>query len=175
MNLEPCIWIMTDSISSFHSPGTRCSLNSLFSRNCLSWMADVWILTSHIPFPLLIHLWLTLLLNRWGPFSRHISISDSPATHFSALLSKEEAGYCTPIPESPIFWNLVIRASSFFLCCSSTSSQMSTRGFFSSSSPPSGSSSSSSSGSSSSLSSDSSSFHPLIHHFHLLPLSVHHH
>ena len=55
--VKACIWITTNSISSFHSPGTRCSLNSLLSRHHLSWMADVWILTSHIPFPLLIRLW----------------------------------------------------------------------------------------------------------------------
>ena len=85
---------MTNSVSSFHSPGTHCSLNSLFSRNC-EWPI-VWILTSHIPFLPLIRLWLPLLLNRWGPFSRHVSISALPTTHLSGLLCKEEAGYCTP-------------------------------------------------------------------------------
>ena len=29
-----------NSINSFHSPGTGCSWNNLFSRNCLSWVAS---------------------------------------------------------------------------------------------------------------------------------------
>ena len=79
------LWIMANSISSFHSPGAHWSLNSQFSRKWLSWMVSSGNSNQSKPFSYVSgchYLWIA-------------SISDLLTTQLSGLFCKEEAGYCT--------------------------------------------------------------------------------